>query len=135
MAFSHPQHNSTNAKKLRSKAGAYLKGLRIAADLTQKELAERSGLNWFTMVGQIESGKVRLPPEKYVSMARALNVEPSELVKKVLPFYDPFTFSALFISNPSEIPPSLRNLPEDKTPQRRGPQDQAESTEDEAPTS
>lgn len=96
VAFSHPQHSSAHAAKLRKKAGAYLKNLREIAGITQIEIAEHCGFRYSQMIGQIEHGRVRLPPDKYVLYAQALGVDPREMVKRLLWWYDPYTAAALF---------------------------------------
>jgi transcriptional regulator with XRE-family HTH domain len=88
----HGEH----AKVLRKRAGAYLKGLREDAKLTQSELAKRVGLEYYTFISQIETGLTRLPPEHYQAYAKALNVPCEELTKQLLKFYDPLTYAALF---------------------------------------
>lgn len=83
-------------KQLRKKGGLYLKKLRESAGLTQRELAVKLGLNYYTFISQIESGKGRVPPDQYEKWAAALGVNVSEFVRKLLVFYDPMTFQALF---------------------------------------
>lgn len=85
-----------HAKVLRKRAGAYLKGLREDAKLTQADLAKRLGLEYYTFISQIETGLTRLPPEHYTEFAKAVNVPVEELVKNLLKYYDPLTHAALF---------------------------------------
>jgi transcriptional regulator with XRE-family HTH domain len=106
MAYTHPQQGAEHALALRKKAGAYLRRLRESQELTQVEIAESVGFRYSQMVGQIESGKVRLPPDKYVAYAKALKVDPNDMVRRLLFFYDPFTANALFVKNPSEELPT-----------------------------
>ena len=84
------------AKVLRKRAGAYLKGLRVDAKLTQADLAKRLGLEYYTFISQIETGLTRLPPEHYPAYAKAVGVELEGLTKDLLKFYDPLTYAALF---------------------------------------
>lgn len=98
MAYAQYQvtKHGENAKVLRKRAGAYLKGLREDRKLTQADLAKRVGLEYYTFISQIETGLTRLPPEHYKGFADALGVPVEELAKQLLQFYDPLTFKALF---------------------------------------
>jgi transcriptional regulator with XRE-family HTH domain len=85
-----------NYEAARKKGGLFLKKTREKAGLTQKELADRLGIKYYTFVSQIESGKGRVPPDLYDKWAEAVSMETSDFVKKLLVFYDPVTFKALF---------------------------------------
>ena len=50
-------------KTLRREAGRWLKTAREAAGLTQAELAEKTGLRYYTFVSQVENGLGRVPIE------------------------------------------------------------------------
>lgn len=91
----HPAPNS-NAKALRKAAGAYLRELRQDRRLTQRELAERVGLDYYTFVSQIEGGSARVPFADLPKWAAALGVEKHELARALLRLYDPSLHSALF---------------------------------------
>lgn len=97
MTYSHPQQGSAaEAAVLRKEAGSYLKGLREAAEKTQRDVANEVGFEYYTMVSQIEGGKIRLPPAHLTSYAKALKVDPVEMTKRLLSYYDPLTFDVLF---------------------------------------
>jgi transcriptional regulator with XRE-family HTH domain len=85
-----------NYEAARKKGGLFLKKTREKAGLTQKDLADRLGIKYYTFVSQIESGKGRVPPDLYDKWAEAVGMSTSEFVKKLLVFYDPVTFKALF---------------------------------------
>ena len=93
-----PNHagGSTDSKLLRQEAGQWLKQLRESRKLTQRELAERVNINYYTFISQIEAGKGRVPPESYQLWADALGVDRVEFVKCLLGYYDPYTYRALF---------------------------------------
>ena len=96
--YTHAQHGQLTqeeVKRLRKEAGAYLKDLRKAADLTQNALATNVGFDYYTMVSQIENGKVRLPPERLLAYAHAVGVSPKDLAWNTLKYYDPMTYEAL----------------------------------------
>jgi transcriptional regulator with XRE-family HTH domain len=84
------------AKKLRRRAGAWLKELRACAGLSQIQLAERLGLKYYTFISQVENGFGRVPTESMEAWARALAVEPSAFARRLLSFYDPELHRLLF---------------------------------------
>lgn len=96
MTYSHPLGHHPDAATLRKRAGRYLKDLRTEAGLTQQEVAKVLGLDYYTMVSQIENGKTRVPPDKLLPWAKALNAEPAEFGRELLRFYDPFMWTLLF---------------------------------------
>jgi transcriptional regulator with XRE-family HTH domain len=83
-------------KLLRQQAGRWLKAARENAGLTQAELAEKIGLRYYTFVSQVESGLGRLPIETQGAWAKAVGVEPGELAKILLRYYEPELFRLLF---------------------------------------
>lgn len=84
------------AKLLRKRAGAYLKGLRNDAGLTQAELAKRLDLDYYTFISQIELGTARVPSELIEPYARALGRPVQEVAKQLLFYLDPYMYRALF---------------------------------------
>ncbi|MBV9243067.1 MAG: transcriptional regulator [Acidobacteria bacterium] len=95
-----------NIKELRRQGGKWLKGLREAAGLSQSELAERLEMSVYTFISQIENGRGRIPPDRYETWARVLNVPVVVFVRKLLSFYDPNTYRILFgpLTTESEEP-------------------------------
>ena len=88
--------------KLRKHGGHWLKGLRDAAGLSQRELAKRLDVPHYTIVSQLEHGRGRIPPDQYEAWANALNVPVDTFVREQLRFYDPITHDILF--GPSGAP-------------------------------
>lgn len=87
---------STKQSRIRRlNAGEYLKDLRKAQGLTQRELANILNLEYYTFVSQMECGQGRLPPHLYVKTAIALKVDIKDFALKMLSFYDPFTHLAI----------------------------------------
>lgn len=84
------------AQLLRKRAGAYIRTLRQDAQLTQQQFAERVGQKYFTMISQVERGTSRLPPESLKIWAEVLNVDLSEFAKKLLSYYEPYHYAAIF---------------------------------------
>jgi len=94
------EQRNPNYAQSRKKGGLFLKKAREQAGLTQRQLAERLGIAYYTFISQIESGKGRVPPDLYERWAEALGLQTSEFVKKLLAFYDPITFKPLFAVPP-----------------------------------
>jgi transcriptional regulator with XRE-family HTH domain len=83
-------------KTLRREAGRWLKSAREAAGLTQAELAEKTGLRYYTFVSQVESGVGRLPIETQAAWARALRLDEAEFARTLLAYYEPELHRLLF---------------------------------------
>lgn len=95
--YSHPQQNALyDVKQLRQQAGRWLRELREAKGLSQRDLAKLVGVEYYTFISQLESGRGRIPPERYGTWADALGIDPQTFVKQLLRFYDPITHTMLF---------------------------------------
>ena len=81
---------------LRKDAGKFLKTLRKHAGLTQRDVSEALGYRNYTMVSQQEAGSARVPPQSYAALAKVLGVDTAKFVQKLLQFYDPHTYAALW---------------------------------------
>jgi transcriptional regulator with XRE-family HTH domain len=95
--MTHRQYDASSkeARILRAHAGDYVKQLRIAAGLTQRQLADALGLEWYSFISQLETGHGRLPPNLYVKTAKALKQDVKQFSLKMLEFYDPWTAAAI----------------------------------------
>ena len=102
MVHSQQRASGSEAKALRLKGGAYVKRLRQASGLTQRELAVKVGLNYYTFISQLENGTGRVPPDLYAAFADAFHVNRKEFVRELLRYYDPFTYKILFTNAGSE---------------------------------
>lgn len=101
--YSHPQQRATHdIKRLRKEAGEWMRRLREQKNLSQRQLAKRVGLDYYTFVSQIESGRGRIPPDRYKVWADALGVETQPFVRELMRYYDPVTHELLF--------PQLQNV-------------------------
>ena len=95
--YIHAQHrNDPNVRELRRTAGRWLKELREKRGLSQRQLASLVGADYYTFISQLETGRGRIPPDRYRQWAQALGVEPSEFVRTLMQYYDPVTHSILF---------------------------------------
>ncbi len=80
------------------KLGERLRATRQQKNLTIDDIAGLSGLSK-PYISQVETGTARVPPENLVGWAKALGVDPQEFAKKLLSYYDPHTYKALFPKN------------------------------------
>ena len=83
-------------QELRKAAGIWLRELREQASLSQRDLARMVGADNYTFISQLETGRGRVPPDRYAQWASALGVDPKLFVKRLLSFYDPITYGFLF---------------------------------------
>jgi len=95
--YSHPQRRTARlTQKLRAQAGCWLRELRETRGLSQRELAQKVGAEYYTFISQLENGRGRIPPDRYLAWASALGVEPREFVRELMYYYDPMTYSIVF---------------------------------------
>jgi transcriptional regulator with XRE-family HTH domain len=83
-------------QELRRDGGRWLKHCRESAGLSQRGLAQLVGAEYYTFISQLETGRGRIPPDRYLVWAEALKIPPKEFVENVLRFYDPVTYGILF---------------------------------------
>ena len=95
--YGNPQRlNATEVQDLRREGGRWLKGLRERAGLSQRQLANKVGTEHYTFISQLETGRGRIPPDRYLEWASALGVAAKPFVQEVLRYYDPITYEILF---------------------------------------
>lgn len=84
------------SKEHRATLGQWLKSLREAQGLSQRDLADRLELDYYTFISQLENGRGKIPSYRYGEWAAALNQEPRQFVRVLLRYYEPVTYSILF---------------------------------------
>ena len=89
---------------LRKEAGAWLKERREAQGLSQRDLASRVGIEYYTFISQIEAGRGRVPAERFEAYANALKVDPREFTQTMLRYNEPVIFNLLF-GQEAPVPP------------------------------
>src|SRR4051794_13887056 len=110
--YSNPQRRSDKeTQKLRSEAGLWLRELREKRGLTQREMAQRVGAEYYTFISQLENGRGRIPPDRYLVWAEALGVQPRAFVRGLMAYYDPVTYRIIFGPAPRS---RTRKAPRDK---------------------
>ena len=83
-------------QKNRDNLGSELKDARVKAGLTQKALASELGLEYYTMISQMELGYISIPASLWFPISLALNLNSSEWVLRCLLEYQPEVYKALF---------------------------------------
>jgi transcriptional regulator with XRE-family HTH domain len=95
--YGNPQKRSaTEVQDLRREGGRWLKERREAAGLSQRQLAAKVGADYYTFISQLETGRGRIPPDRYTDWAGALGMPDKDFVREILRFYDPITYGILF---------------------------------------
>jgi len=96
--FTHPQQGfaQEDVLRLRQEAGKWLKGLREAAGLSQRDLAKAVGIDYYTFISQIESGRGRVPPAQMRVWAEALKVPARDFATNLMKYYDPLSYELIF---------------------------------------
>lgn len=87
---------SEEAKEQRTALGQWLKFLREAEGLSQRDLADRLNLDYYTFISQLENGRGKIPAHRYAEWAVALGQEPRSFVRELLRYYEPLTYKILF---------------------------------------
>ena len=81
---------------LHKEAGRWLRELREKRGLSQHELAVKVGAEIYTLIAQLEHGRGRIPPDRYLVWADALEIERREFVRRLTYYYDPETYKIVF---------------------------------------
>ena len=95
--YTHPQRlGSKLTKELRNQAGRWLRELREKGGLSQRELAAKVGAKHYSFISSLEGGRGRIPPDRYLAWAEALELDPQAFVHRLMSYYDPVTYGILF---------------------------------------
>ncbi len=81
---------------VRANLGIWLRERRTALGLSQREIAELAGFEYYTFISQLETGRGRVPAERYESYAKALKVDAREFAMRMLQAYENSTYRLLF---------------------------------------
>lgn len=98
--YGNPQHRSlSDVQELRREGGRWLKQRRERLGLSQRQLADRVGAEYYSFISQLETGRGRIPPDRYNDWAHALEMRGPDFVREMLRYYDPITYGILFSQN------------------------------------
>jgi len=81
---------------LRKDAGRWLRARREKLGLSQRDLARLVNTEYYTFISQIEAGRGRVPADRLIFWARALDVNPREFATTLMQYYDPHTYRLIF---------------------------------------
>ena len=70
--------------------------MREERGLSQRELADKVGAEFYTIISQLEHGRGLIPPDRYLVWADALAIEPCEFIRRLTYYYDPDTYKIVF---------------------------------------
>lgn len=88
--------DNSDIAHLRREAGKWLKEKREEAGLSQRALASAVGIEYYTFISQLESGRGRVPAERYEAYAQALGIAPREFAMTMMRYNDPLTYELIF---------------------------------------
>jgi transcriptional regulator with XRE-family HTH domain len=95
--YGNPQRrNMPDVQDLRREGGRWLKERREAAALSQRQMAALVGAEHYTFISQLETGRGRIPPDRYRQWAAALQMRDRDFVRQILRYYDPVTYEIMF---------------------------------------
>jgi transcriptional regulator with XRE-family HTH domain len=100
MSVESPQKklDANDTSELRKKAGRWLRERRSELGLSQRELAGRVDMEYYTFISQIEAGRGRVPADRLKDWSRALEMNPREFAMNLMQYYDPYMYELLFVS-------------------------------------
>lgn len=102
MIASQRKANSEEAKEHRLALGGWLRELREEQGLSQRDLSEVLGLDYYTFISQLENGRGKIPSNRYRDWAQALGQDPKTFVRQLLMHYDPVSYEILFSNDMAE---------------------------------
>lgn len=87
--------------------GAYLKRARMDKGLTQKQLGDTLGIEYYNVISQIELDRMSLPPAHWLNISKALGLDRADFLTRCLNEVTPEIRAALFSDMPD---PELTEL-------------------------
>lgn len=96
--YSSRQHNreSPAVLKLREECGIWLRGLREAVGISQREFSRLLGFEYYSFISQIETGRGRIPTDQIEAWAKLCKVPPRDFARTLLKYYDPINYRLIF---------------------------------------
>ena len=102
MIASQRKASSEESREHRLALGLWLRELREEQGLSQRDLSEVLGLDYYTFISQLENGRGKIPSNRYRDWADALGQDPKVFVRKLLMHYDPVSYEILFADSLGE---------------------------------
>ena len=110
---------SDEVRTLRRKGGRWLKQLREQRGLSQSQLAAKLGSDHYSFISQLESGKGRVPPERYRDWSEALGLPPNDFARQMISYYEPVLHQLLF-GETEDSPLSELRSGDERAPRSKG---------------
>ena len=94
----HPKtkHSNDHRKILRQQGSAWLRKQREKRGLSQREVAERLGIDSHTFISAIEAGGPALPEDRWEEYANILDIDWPLFCKNMTMYFKPDIYKALF---------------------------------------
>mgnify|MGYP003143425313 CR=1 FL=1 len=86
----------SSGKEPRAELGRWLRTLREAQGLSQRQLADALSLDYYTFISQLETGRGKIPSARYRDWAKALEQDPKAFMTTLLSYYEPEAYEMLF---------------------------------------
>lgn len=102
MIASQRKTSSEESREHRLALGVWLRDLREEQGLSQRDLSDALGLDYYTFISQLENGRGKIPSSRYRDWAQALGQDPKSFVRKLLMHYDPVSYDILFSDSMDE---------------------------------
>lgn len=103
MIASQRKSSPEESKEQRIELGVWLRELREAQGLSQRDLSDALGLDYYTFISQLENGRGKIPSNRYRDWATALGQDSKAFVRKLLMHYDPVSYEILFSDNTESV--------------------------------
>lgn len=115
MASTSPLKNKApnDISLLRQQAGIWLRERRAEAGLSQRALASHVGFEYYTFISQLESGRGKVPSDRYAAYADAVKVSRRDFAITMLRYNDPDTYNLIFVNEENDkVDPNTSRLEE-----------------------
>ena len=90
------KNSPDEARENRISLGLWLRTLREERGLSQRALADLLSLDYYTFISQLETGRGKIPEQRYAEWAEALGQDPKRFVKILMSYYHPTAYTILF---------------------------------------
>ena len=74
MYVNYQRTSEKEVQESRKSGGEWLRDLRQKSGLSQRQLAQKVSVDYYTFISQLENGRGRIPPDRYQDWAEALGV-------------------------------------------------------------
>lgn len=94
-----PPRTTEHQKRLRKQFGMWIKRLREASELTQKDVSEALGHGYLTTLSQYERGIRPVPMNYWPILANLYHMKPKEFAMRALKLSEPDVFYMIWGSD------------------------------------